>query len=103
MGTRLQAASAGSQRYNRLLVRPGQELRVGVGEGRLGKEEGRLARSGPAGQSLRRACWPAPLGLSLHSQPAPPEGRQRELGQLAEEAWALGTEFHFPLPPPVPV
>lgn len=84
------------------LLGPGQELRVGVGEGRPGEEEGRLARSRPAGQSLRRACWPAPLGLSLLSQPAPPEGRQRELGQLAEEAWALGTLFHFPLPPARP-
>lgn len=68
------------------LLGPRQELRVGVGEGRPSKEEGRLARSGPAGQSLGQARWPAPLGLSLHSQPAPPEERQRELGQLAREA-----------------
>lgn len=59
------------------LLGPGQELRVGVGEGRPSEEEGRLARSGPAGQSRGQASWPAPLGLSLHSQPAPPEERQR--------------------------
>lgn len=47
--------------------------------------------------------WPGPLGLSLHSQPVPPAGRQRELGQLAEEAWARGTLFQFPLPPVAPV
>lgn len=84
------------------LLGPGPELRVVVGEGRPGEEEGRLARSGPAGQSFWRACWPAPLGLSLHSQPVPPEGQQRELGQLAEEAEACGTLFQFPLPSRVP-
>lgn len=79
---------------DRLLGR-GQELRVGVGEGRPGREEGRLAGSAPAGQPL----W----GSQCTAGPSPPERRQRELGQLAGKGLGTGTLFQFPLPPPGPV
>lgn len=60
LGTRLQAASEDSRRHNRLLVRPGAGLWVGVGEGKPGKEEAR-----EAGQE--QACSPltTPLGQSV--------------------------------------
>lgn len=87
VGTRLQAARAGSQRHNGLLVRPraGAPCGSGGGEARRGGVGARLARSRPAGQPL----W----GSHCTVWPAPQEGRQRELGQLAEEAWALGLCF----------
>lgn len=68
---------------------------MGVGEGRPGREEGRLAGSAPAGQPL----W----GSQCTAGPSPPERRQRELGQLAGKGLGTGTLFQFPLPPPGPV
>lgn len=63
------------------LLGPGQELWVGVGEGEARQRRGRLARSGPAGQSLgHTARWPAPLGLSPHSAACSPRGKAEGTG-----------------------
>lgn len=80
------------------LLGPGQELRVGVGEGEVRQGGGEVGQEqacwtkpwahGPAGQPL----W----GSHCTVQPAPPEGRMRELGQLAEEG--LGTQDFVSVP-----
>ena len=68
----------------RLLGR-GQELRVGVGDGRPGREEGRLAGSAPAGQPL----W----GSQCTARPSPPSEGRGNWGSWQGRAWALGLCF----------
>ena len=81
-GDRLQAARACSQRHNGLLVRPGPGAPGGSGGG--GSQAGR--RGGWPGAGLldkalgTRACWPAPLGLSLHSAARSPRGKDEGTG-----------------------
>ena len=67
------------------------------GRGRPSKEEeeGSWLEHTSSGQPL----W----GSHCTAWPSPPEGRQRELGQLAEAGPGTRTLFQFPLPPPGPV
>lgn len=65
----------GPQRHKGLLVRPGQELGVGVGEGRLVRR--RRAAGG------ERACWTKPWAhgaYSLHSVACSPRGKAEGTG-----------------------
>lgn len=63
------------------LLGPGQELRVGVGEGREKPGQGgRLARNLLGKAWGMQACWPAPLGFLLASVAHSPRGKAEGTG-----------------------
>lgn len=55
---------------------------------------------GEAGQE--QTCWPAPLGLSLHSVARSPGGKAEGTGAAGRGGLGTGTLFQFPLPPQAP-
>lgn len=80
------------------LLGPGQELRVGVGEGEARLGRGRLARSGPAGQRLgHTGLLASPSGALTAQRGLLPQREGRgNWGSWQRRAWALRTLFQFP-------
>lgn len=69
------------------LLGPGQELWVGVGEG---KAWARRRGGWPGADLLDKAwgtwaCWPAPLGLSLYSAARSPRGKAQGTGAAGKD------------------
>lgn len=90
VGTRLQAAPAGSQRHNGLLVRPWAGAPGGSGGGgSQARGRGGWPGAGLLDKALgTQACWPAPVGLSLLSAVVSPRGKAKGTGAVE----GLGTQ-----------